>query len=248
MNINLEARPERGWLRALTPQTRLGAALAISAALAFTHGWPALAAGLLGAGLLAAMSGLGCRAVGFRLLPVNGFMLMLILVLPWSTPGAPLWAVGPLTYTHEGLMTALRITLRANAIVLTLTALLGAMPLTQLGAAMRGLGAPQRFTSLFLLSIRYLSVLYHEFERLRLAQRARAFRPSANRHTLHVMAQLTGLLIVRAMDRADRVLAAMRCRGFTGTFPSAPHRPMRMPDFAFTTGAVLFAAGMLWPI
>lgn len=49
--------------------------------------------------------------------------------------------------------------------------------------------------------------------------RARGFQPGFDRHTLRTFGYLVGMLLVRASERAERVLKAMRCRGFTGEFP-----------------------------
>jgi cobalt/nickel transport system permease protein len=46
----------------------------------------------------------------------------------------------------------------------------------------------------------------------------RAFRPGYNLHTFRSFGNLFGLLLVRSLDRSERVLAAMKCRGFQGRF------------------------------
>ena len=76
---------------------------------------------------------------------------------------------------------------------------------------------------------RYLSVLERELGAVRQAMRARGFRARSDRHTYRSMGYFVGALVVRAFDRSERVLEAMRCRGFDGRFPDGdartlPHR------------------------
>jgi cobalt/nickel transport system permease protein len=63
---------------------------------------------------------------------------------------------------------------------------------------------------------------------------ARAFRPRTDRHTWRSLGWLVGMLLVRSFERAERVLGAMKCRGFTGRMPA-------LDDFRFHTADGLFA-------
>jgi cobalt/nickel transport system permease protein len=64
--------------------------------------------------------------------------------------------------------------------------------------------------------VRYIDVLDAEFMRLRQAMRARAFVPRSNRHSWNSFGWLIGMLLVRSLERSERILAAMKCRGFDG--------------------------------
>jgi cobalt/nickel transport system permease protein len=89
----------------------------------------------------------------------------------------------------------------------------------RLGAALHSLRVPEPIVRLFVLTVRYLAVIGGEARRLQEAMRARAFRPGSNRHTWRSYGNLVGMLLVRALDRAQRVEEAMLCRGFSGRFP-----------------------------
>lgn len=118
------------------------------------------------------------------------------------------------------------IVVKANAIVVCLSALIGTVSALDLGHALWRLGVPTKLTYLLLLTVRYLDVFHRELERLRMAMRARAFEPRFNRHTLRTFGYLVGMLMVRAFDRSERIHDAMRCRGFCGTYPiMAEYRP-----------------------
>jgi cobalt/nickel transport system permease protein len=73
---------------------------------------------------------------------------------------------------------------------------------------------PRKLVHLFLLSVRYIGVLFQEYQRLRMAMRARAFVAASNRHTWRSFGWLLGMLLVRSLERSQRVLRAMKCRGF----------------------------------
>jgi cobalt/nickel transport system permease protein len=48
----------------------------------------------------------------------------------------------------------------------------------------------------------------------------RGFRNSMSGHAYRTVGQVTGTLLARGADRAERVAHAMRCRGFDGCFRS----------------------------
>jgi len=48
--------------------------------------------------------------------------------------------------------------------------------------------------------------------------KVRGFKAGMNIHTYRSLANLVGLLLIRSLDRADRVHAAMLCRGYKGHF------------------------------
>jgi cobalt/nickel transport system permease protein len=107
---------------------------------------------------------------------------------------------------------------------------------------MAALGAPQRLVHLLLFLVRYLPNLREDLARQRDAMRARAFAPTLSRHAWRSFGNLVGMLLVRTIERAERVDEAMRCRGFSGRFPLRAMKPMGGADARF---AALAAAGAL---
>jgi cobalt/nickel transport system permease protein len=55
------------------------------------------------------------------------------------------------------------------------------------------------------------------------------------------------MMLVRAMDRSERIMAAMKCRGFTGQMPVIAQFRMTMADaqFIILFGAILVSLIML---
>ena len=65
------------------------------------------------------------------------------------------------------------------------------------------------------------------------AMRARGFAPKLDLRTWRAYGNFTGMLLVRSMERAERVEESMRCRGFSGKFPLRATRALSFVDFAF---------------
>lgn len=226
----------------LDPRARLLAALGLALVIALserlaTLGW---AVGL--AALIAAIARLNPRPLARRLAHLNLFMLFLWIVLPWSVPGAPV--LDGLAATQEGLRLALDITLKGNAIVLLFTALVATIDPSRLPCALERLALPDKLVHLLTLVIRYADVIHEEHDRLRRAMKARAFQPRFSLHTLRTFGYLVGLLLVRSMERAERVFAAMKCRGFDGRFHSLRGFTLRGADIVF--GVVALGQGCAW--
>jgi cobalt/nickel transport system permease protein len=82
---------------------------------------------------------------------------------------------------------------------------------------------------------------------LRIAMRVRGFRPGSNRHTWRSLGYLVGMLLVRSLERAERVRAAMLCRGYTGQFPALTSGPLLPRDWMFF-GMALAGIALLFVI
>ncbi len=170
-----------------------------------------------------ALAGLAVLCLGQiaprRLLHVEGFVGLLFVMLPFTVPGTPVFAFGPLEASAEGLARAALLGCKIPASALVILAFLGGIDPARLGAALHALRLPEPLVRLFTLAPGHVALIGAESQRLRAAMRARGFRPSTNRHTWHSYGNLIGMLIVRALDRARRIDEAMRLRGFTGRFP-----------------------------
>jgi cobalt/nickel transport system permease protein len=121
-------------------------------------------------------------------------------------------------------------------------ALVGSMTATTMGHALAHLHVPQKLAHLLLLTVRYLDVLHLEYRRMRAAMKVRCFRPGMNRHTYRTFGYLVGMLLVRSFDRSERIMAAMKCRGFQGRFYLLDHfafSARRDAPFCFASLALL---------
>ena len=234
----------------LDPRARLAGAAAFSLAVALARRPDTGALALtLGAGLvLAARLPLGL--VLRRLAAVNVFIAFLWLFLPFSADGEIVFALGPLTATVPGLSLAGAVTLKCNAIVCALMALVSTIAPSDMGRALRGLGAPTSLSHLFLFTYRFVHVIGRERARLASAMKIRGFAPRTDLRTYKAYASLVGMVLVRSWERAERVHQAMLCRGFQGVFHSLNELHMTTADRAFlgltlTASVALAARDML---
>jgi len=238
--------PAHGWIGRVDPRLRLLAAVGVSVVVAAADRPAVLGAALGAAAVAFAFSGLPLRAALRRLVPLNVLLLLVAAVLPFTTPGETAWHLGALAASHQGLLLAAAIWLKGNAVLLGLVALLGSMDASTFGHAMSHLRVPDKLTHLLLFTVRYLEVLHRESLRLRAAMKVRAFRPRMNRHTYRAYGHLVGMLLVRSFDRAERIVAAMKCRGFRGRFYLLDHFHYTWCDLPFAVLSLAVLGGLLW--
>ncbi len=219
----------------LDPRVRLVVAAALAILVALAQSLTVAAAALAVAGALLLLARLNLRVVAGRLAVVNGLIVFLWLVLPFSVPGEAAVRLGFLTATEPGVALAGLLTLKSNAIILTLIALVATVPVTTLGQALQRLYLPDKLCHLLLFTYRYLFVMEQEYCRLQQALKVRGFIPRTGMHTYRTYAYLVALLLVRSCDRADRVYQAMLCRGFQGRFYSLRRFALQRRDVVFVS-------------
>jgi len=221
-------------LGGIDPRARIAAAVILALVVTLARSVPAMALALAVAAGLAALARISPGAVFRRLLPLEILLAVLMIVVPWPA------------YRREDLLLGAVIALKANAVVLAVAALIGTLDAVTLGHALAHLHVPQKLTQLMLFMVRYFDVLGREHARLRAAMRVRCFRPGMNGHSYRTFGYLVGMLLVRSFDRSERVLAAMKCRGFCGRYYMLDHFafvPRR--DGPFYAAVFLLAAILL---
>jgi len=200
------------------PRFKIVAVAVFSIVIAVSSRWSALITGLFLSVMFMLFARVPLRTVCVRLILVNGLILFLWFFLPFSLEGSPLFAIGPLIATEEGVLFATVLTLRSNIILLALISLVSTTSIFTLGRAMRQLGVPGKMVQLLFFTYRYLHVVHLEYQRLVNALKIRGFQPKTNIHTYKTYAYLVGMLLVKSYDRSERIQNAMLCRGFKGRF------------------------------
>jgi cobalt/nickel transport system permease protein len=195
-------------LSRLDARWRLAALLFAIVAAAVVRSLPAAAFALVLALFLAALARVPWRWFLERL-SIIAFLLALFTVPVPLLSGAE-WLDG---LRLAGVILCKSLALFTLACVLLVTA-----PLETSLKAAHALYIPGLLIHIALLGYRYLFVLGNELARLRIALRTRGFRNRANVHSWRTVGAAAGTLLVRGHDRAERVAAAMRCRGFDGRF------------------------------
>lgn len=194
-----------------------------------------------------------------------GFLLKrALLALPFALAALPLiftgaqprheWVIAPgfvLAYSPAGLERFASIALRSWISVQAAIILAATTRVQDLLAALRQLRLPALFISIIELMWRYLFVLVDEVTRL---LRARASRSAALPDThaggslrwrATVTGNMAGSLFLRALERSDRVYAAMLSRGYNGQPPAVNSAPLSPSQRSLLLLGVIILA-LLW--
>ena len=241
--------PDRGSRRiveALDPRVRIVSTFALVLAIAITQSlWVKLAA-LAGVSAFLLATSVNLGLVARRLAHVEGFMLVLLVMLPFTVPGEEVARVGGFVISDRGLLRAASVIVTVNAAVLTVLALLTTLEPVRLARGLGALGCPARLTHLLFFLVRYLDIFREELAQGLEAMRARGFAPRLSRHAMRSYGNLAGMLLVRSIERAERVDEAMRCRGFTGRFAMRTVPALTRLDHRFAETVALIVIAILF--
>lgn len=184
---------------------------------------------------LAIRAQLPWRLLARTLMLAAPFVLMVGLFNPWLERETALrlggWPVS------GGWLSLLSILLRAALAISTTLALVASTGMATLCHAMNRLHLPQALSLQLWLLYRYLFVLGAQASRMDKARRLRA--GVQTRPDLATWAALLGQLLLRSVDRAQRLHQAMLARGFTGSLPGAAMH-WRPADTGFLAGWACF--------
>lgn len=229
------------------PRVRVVAAFAYALLVAFSDKFSTLGLGL-GISLISLLVLRRLNRKTWRtLLEINLFILFLFIFLPPAIPGIPVFRIGGVIWSLEGVLRASAIALKANSIMLMFMALIMSMEPLQLGLALDRLGCPAKLTTMFFFTVRYLDVIQREYLQLTKAMKLRGFHPGYNRHTFTTYGYLVGMLLVKTLDRAERIVQAMKCRGFRNRFVTLTPLHFTRQDglLSLVCGALLFLLSVI---
>lgn len=146
-------------------------------------------------------------------LPFVAFALM----LPFLAGGEQV-SVGFLSLSVAGLWGMWNVLIKATLGVAASSLLIATTSVPDMLVAMRRLRVPRTLVAIASFMIRYGEVLADELRRMRIARLSRGDDP---RWLWQVrgLAQMAGVLFVRAYERGERVYVSMLARGFGGAMP-----------------------------
>ena len=142
----------------------------------------------------------------------------------------PLLQLGSLHVTG-GWISFASILLRFTLTVTAALTLIATTSFTGICMAMEKLGCPRVFALQLLFLYRYLFVLIDEATRLIRARSLRTFHGRGR--GLKVFGSLLGQLLLRSIERAQRIHLAMNCRGFNGEIHMRQPVRFKMRDALF---------------
>jgi cobalt/nickel transport system permease protein len=188
------------------PEVKVVALIVFALSVAFVPrgAWWPFAVDAVVVGVLAAWGRVPVRGLAIRLvveIPFIGFVVLL-----------------PLVAGAEGLALAGAITGKATLIVLATGILSATTPAPEIVAGLERLRVPPTFTAIGALAIRYLQVVLDELRRVNTARIARG-DDARWIWQARAVAQSTGTLAVRCINRGERVHGAMLARGWDGRMP-----------------------------
>lgn len=190
----------------LPPMVKLGLALAaiVGAVALPPEYWPAH-------GVLLTIIFIGQTIAG---IPLRYLLRRLI----WFVPAIGALALSfPLAHgLDSGWRPAVAIVARGTVAFFAALWLVNVMPFEQLLATLRRLRVPAVFIAMLSVMYRYIFVLWDELARMRTARRARSFGEQRLLESWQTSGQMIGTLVIRALDRSDRVHRAMSARGWDG--------------------------------
>jgi cobalt/nickel transport system permease protein len=167
------------------------------------------------------------KALATRVVPALPFALMggISCVLVMREPA---FVFGDLVVSR-GVVSFAAIMLKTILCVGAALILAGSTPFHILCACLRRLHVPAVLCLQLALCYRYIAVLLEE---TRATYIAYILRSSGKKAAMKDMGPLLGTLLLRGMDRADRVYNAMRCRGFNGEF-FAERKALKAADWLY---------------
>jgi len=232
-------------IHGLDPRSRILVAFLFAATIVYCDQLLALTIGLAIAIAFVVVAKLNQNHILRRVLALNLFLSLMLVMLPFSLAGTPLFSIAGWHASVEGMLRAFEIGLKANAVVLTLLALVSTMDSSLFGHALARLNVPKKLVHLLLFTVRYLEVINREYDRMRKAMKARAFVFRSNPHTWRCIGYLLGMLLVKSMDRSERVIEAMKCRGYTGKLYLINDMMMTRKDHLFLGFNLILLATMI---
>ena len=146
---------------------------------------------------------------------------------------AAAFAIGSVMISF-GMLSLATILMKTYLCVMAALLLVATTPFTQLTTQLRRLHVPKVFVMVFEMTFRYIGVLFEEAHSMTIAYKLRA----GNKKTLEMkhMGSFAGQIMLRGFDRAERIYAAMCCRGY-----SPEHIPIRRQQLSGADILVLMA-------
>jgi cobalt/nickel transport system permease protein len=179
------------------------------------------------------------------------FVLVAVPML-FTVPGEVIFTVPGLGWTAslQGLERFLSVLLRSWIAVQAAILLTAVTPFPDLLWALGALRLPRTLVVTIGFMYRYLFVLTDEAARMLRARAARALRPPGSPRPgvvwqARVAGNMVGSLFLRALERSERVHAAMLARGYNGQMPSLTTHRLGAGDWTALGLVILLLAGML---
>jgi cobalt/nickel transport system permease protein len=170
--------------------------------------------------------------IGKKLLIASPFVLFVAMFNP-ILDRSPVMELGTLAISG-GLVSFASIMVKYALTVSAMLTLIACTGFDTICSALTRMGVPGVFTLQLLFVYRYIFVLGEEAGRM---ARARALRSFGSKGMeLSAYSSMVGQLLLRTMDRAQRIHLAMLCRGFDGEIRQVSSTRLGLSDILFLGG------------
>ncbi|MCK4981697.1 MAG: energy-coupling factor transporter transmembrane protein EcfT [Victivallaceae bacterium] len=210
----------RSFIHSLDPRVKIFICLIFCFYFSISKDFLFLLIGLVFSTILIKLAKIKFTEIAGRLLFINLFLLVLFITVPLTfvNNSECYFKICSIGYSIEKFQFTLKILLRSNILILLITSLFSTINFVVLGHALNHLLFPKKLIHLFLFSIRYLTIIHQEYIRMKRSAIMRSFTPEMNIHTYKTFAHFAGMLLIRSLNRSERIAKAMKCRGFNGNF------------------------------
>jgi cobalt/nickel transport system permease protein len=140
------------------------------------------------------------------------------------------FTLGAITVSY-GVVSFFTILFRTYLCVMTVLLLVAVTPFMQITNTMRRFGIPYIFIVMFEMTYRYIGVLITEAYSMFTAYSLRSVKGKGI--SVKDMGSFTGQILLRSIDRADRVYNVMKCRGYALSALPQSNRKIKRKDLFF---------------
>ena len=190
--------------------------------------------------LLFTVSGTEVRTCFYKLRIVLPLVMVVGLFNPFFDKGIVL-RLGSLAVSG-GVISMLTLMMKGLFCLMASFLLMATTPIDKLCAALRKLHVPKMLVTLLLLTYRYVGVMTEELAVMTEAYHLRA--PGQKGIHISAWGSFLGQLLLRSMDRAQELYAAMLLRGYHQHFHYVDIRPFQRQDALYTVGSILFCLAL----
>ena len=199
---------------------------------------------LVVAAALLLASRLPVRFILARVKVISVFVIPILILMPFTVTGTPVFSLGPLVASAEGISFAVLVTIRSVAAIVLVVTMLGTQRFDTTLKALALLRVPGIIIQMLLFTYRYIYVMIDEFLRIWSSMRAKGYKFRFSRHGLSMIGNLIGMLLIKSYERAERVYQAMIAKGYTGKPVSFSSFRVTVPDGLFCAAVVVLAVAL----
>jgi len=185
-----------------------------------------------------------------RSLVIAPFVLVMAFFIPFLPGSDTAYTLGPasaaISISRTGLVMFSSLALKSFLSVVTIIVLTAGTPFSSLLKALQDLRVPAMVIMVMSFMYRYFFIIEDEFMKMKQARDSRSAGVSG-RLRFKSLANLIGVLFIRAYERSEAVYMAMCSRGFTGEIISSNgNSRIHYRDLLFLAVMALSLTGIQW--